>query len=119
MPPSLSPRSSANLRSAVKSSTRSHGMCSETERATPVNASTWAASSSFSYGSRATPGWENTLNRVPELPNAHDGISIHWRLSSSLMLLMSSSPSGSGEVEDLRDRLDALVGPLIAEPGEE
>ncbi len=51
-------------------------MCSETRGATPVYRCTWAASSSFSYGSRATPGWPKTLNRVPELPNAHDGSSI-------------------------------------------
>src|ERR1700758_2918874 len=33
--------------------------------ATPVNRWTWAASSAFSHGVRGTPGWPNTLNRVP------------------------------------------------------
>ncbi len=37
---------------------------------------TCAASAIFSNGSRGTPGWENTLNRVPELPNAQLGTSI-------------------------------------------
>src|ERR1700730_7914049 len=51
-------------------------MCSETEGATLVYRCTCAASAIFSYGSRGTPGWANTLNRVPELPNAQDGSSI-------------------------------------------
>ena len=48
-------------------------MCRATLGATPVNRCTWAASAIFSCGVRGTPGWANTLNRVPELPNAHDG----------------------------------------------
>src|SRR4051812_44557587 len=51
-------------------------MCSDTRGATPVYRCTCAASEIFSNGSRGTPGWENTLNRVPELPNAQLGISI-------------------------------------------
>ena len=35
-----------------------------------------AASAIFSYGSRGTPSCAKTLNRVPELPNAHEGSSI-------------------------------------------
>ncbi len=51
-------------------------MCSATLGATPVNRCTTAASAIFSSGDRGTPGWLNTLNRVPELPNAHEGSSI-------------------------------------------
>src|SRR6476646_3309842 len=51
-------------------------MWSATVGAMPVNWFTWAASETFSYGSRGTPRWAKTLKRVPELPNAHDGSSI-------------------------------------------
>src|SRR3954451_4857069 len=51
-------------------------MCSDTRGATPVYRCTCAASEIFSNGSRGTPGWENTLNRVPELPNAQLGTSM-------------------------------------------
>ncbi len=51
-------------------------MCSATDGASPVWRWTWAASATFSNGSRGTPGWANTLKRVPEFPNAHDGSSI-------------------------------------------
>src|SRR5216683_5963833 len=51
-------------------------MCTATVGATPVNLCTCAASSIFSCGVRGTPGWGNTLNRVPVLPNAQDGVSI-------------------------------------------
>src|SRR4051812_9319402 len=130
MAPSLSPWPSAWLRRSVKSSTRSHGMCNDTDLATPVYFSTWAASSIFSYGSRATPAWANTLNRVPELPKAHDGISIHCRRSSSFTVLafIATSPSvdaqvvrrrSSGEVEDLGNRPDSLVRSLVPKVGEE
>ncbi len=64
----LTPSSLAWVASAPKSSTLSHGMCSDTRGARPVTACTWAASAIFSKGSRGTPGVENTLNRVPELP---------------------------------------------------
>src|SRR6478752_2847164 len=46
--------------------------------AIPVKRWTCAASATFSYGSRGTPFWANTLKRVPELPKAHDGSSIRW-----------------------------------------
>jgi hypothetical protein len=51
-------------------------MCSATLRATPVNRWTYAASATFSYGSRGKPGWLKTLKQVAELPKAHDGNSI-------------------------------------------
>src|SRR3954462_10950188 len=51
-------------------------MCSDTRGVTPVYRCTCAASEIFSNGSRGTPGWENTLNRVPELPNAQLGTSM-------------------------------------------
>src|SRR5690348_8731227 len=51
-------------------------MCTATDGAAPVYLCTWAASSIFSVTVRGTPGWANTLNRVPVLPNAHDGVSI-------------------------------------------
>lgn len=58
-------------------------MCSATVGATPVNACTWAASSSFSCGVRGTPCCANTLNRVPEFPYAHDGVSTAWVLRAA------------------------------------
>lgn len=58
-------------------------MCRATVGAAPVNSCTFAASSSFSKGSRGTPGWANTLKRVPELPYAHDGVSTAWVLSAA------------------------------------
>ena len=60
-------------------------MWSATVGATPVKRWTCAASAIFSYGSRGTPCWANTLNRVPELPNAHDGSSIRWPAGPSTM----------------------------------
>src|SRR4051794_37494722 len=75
MPPMLTPRSLACVASAPKSSTRSHGMCSDTRGASPVTALTWAASEIFSTGVRGVPGVLNTLNRVPELPYAQLGTS--------------------------------------------
>src|SRR5689334_17214858 len=51
-------------------------MCRATVGATPVNRCTVAASAIFSYGSRGTPSWGKTLNRVPELPKAHDAVSM-------------------------------------------
>jgi hypothetical protein len=51
---------------------------------------TCAASESFSNGSRGTPGCENTLNRVPELPNAQLGTSIEN--SSSPRRTASAAP---------------------------
>src|SRR3954454_829138 len=75
MPPMLTPRSLACVASAPKSSTRSHGMCSDTRGASPVAALTCAASEIFSTGVRGVPGVLNTLNRVPELPYAQLGTS--------------------------------------------
>src|SRR3954454_1917284 len=51
-------------------------MCNDTRGATPVYRCTCAASEIFSNGSLGTPGCENTLKRVPELPNAQLGSSI-------------------------------------------
>src|SRR4051794_32646309 len=59
-------------------------MWSATVGATPVYRWTCAASAIFSYGSRGTPAWANTLNRVPELPNAHEGSSMRWPRSVSV-----------------------------------
>src|SRR5512132_502765 len=53
-------------------------MCRATLGAIPVKRWTWAASDTFSKALRGTPGWPNTLKRVPELPNAQDGSSIRW-----------------------------------------
>src|SRR6266511_5787537 len=95
-------------------------MCSATLGATPVCAWTRAASSSFSYGVLGTPGCANTLKRVPELPNAHDGSSICCRLSASLAaarsvivhLLPVVPGPFSWQVEDLHQGPHALVGAL-------
>src|SRR4249919_1365069 len=56
---------------------------SATLGAIPVKRLTCAASATFSYGSRGTPFWAKTLNRVPELPNAHDGSSMRWDRSAA------------------------------------
>ena len=42
---------------------------------------TVAASAIFSSTVRGVPGVENTLNRVPELPKAHEGSSMAWAAS--------------------------------------
>jgi L-lactate utilization protein LutB len=57
-------------------------MCTATLGATPVYRCTCAASSIFSVTVRGTPGWANTLNRVPVFPNAHDGTSIRCARSA-------------------------------------
>src|SRR3954451_5230954 len=59
-------------------------MCRATDGAAPVNRCTVAASATFSYGSRGTPAWAKTLKRVPELPNAQDGVSIRCRARAAL-----------------------------------
>src|SRR5262245_48895207 len=104
-------------------------MCTATVGVTPVNACTCAASSIFSRTVRGTPAWANTLNRVPVLPNAHDGNST--RCPRSALFTAVTSPitvhlqaadrmrSWSVEVEDLGDPAEALVGPLVPEVGEE
>jgi hypothetical protein len=57
-------------------------MCNATLGARPVNRWTVAASAIFSWTVRGVPGVLNTLNRVPEFPNAHEGSSIA-RLSTT------------------------------------
>src|SRR5262245_20322370 len=86
-------------------------MCSATLGATPVYLWTTAASASFSSGDRGTPGWLNTLNRVPEFPNAQDGNSISWRLRAAFTasVVMVQSPSGISQVEDLGQQQERLV----------
>src|SRR5229473_4359870 len=59
-------------------------MCTAMAGAAPVKRCTWAASCAFSHGVRGTPGWLNTLNRVPEFPNAQEGSSIWCVRSASL-----------------------------------
>src|SRR4029078_9839175 len=74
-------------------------MCSATLGAAPVNWCTWAASAFFSYGSRGTPFWANTLNLVPEFPNAHEGNSmLRSRKPSAIRCsgVMSSPPLAYG-----------------------
>src|SRR5262245_14264138 len=68
--------------------------------ATPVKRWTCAASATFSNGSRGTPCWANTLNRVPEFPKAHDGNSIRCvrsvastaALADAVTVMVLSSP---------------------------
>src|SRR6188768_3611180 len=95
-------------------------MCSATVGASPVWRCTCAASAIFSYGSRGTPGCANTLKRVPELPNAHDGSSIactaSWSeieakslvMALSLLLLIRCCELEL-EVEDLGELHGGLV----------
>src|ERR1035438_7704890 len=112
-------------------------MCTATLGATPVNACTWAASAIFSCGVRGTPGCANTLNRVPVLPNAHDGSSIRWARNAVFTAVRSGisrhlqaaqhaavqslrfSRCGSVKVEYLGKPAEPLVGPLVAEVSEE
>jgi hypothetical protein len=56
----------------------------------PVHGS---ASAIFSHGSLGTPGCENTLNRVPELPKAHDGSSIRCALNVAVTHRRASGES--------------------------
>src|SRR5580704_9696773 len=102
-------------------------MCTATLGATPVNRCTWAASSIFSVTVRGTPGWANTLNRVPVFPNAHDGVSIRCARSAAFTAvrsgisghLQAAEPDGSVEVKDLGDPAEPFVGPLVTDVGEE
>src|SRR5690242_21361898 len=114
------PRSPACRASAVQSSTLSHGMCTAMRGATPVKRCTCAASSAFSHGVRGTPGWPNTLNRVPEFPNAQEGSSISCPFSAALTAVRSriwcSSPL-SVHVKYLADPLEPPVGPDPLVPG--
>src|SRR5690242_2440178 len=115
------PRSPACRASAVQSSTLSHGMCTAMRGATPVKRCTCAASSAFSHGVRGTPGWPNTLNRVPEFPKAQEGSSISCPFSAALTAVRSriwcSSPL-SVHVKYLADPLESLVGRKAVEFGE-
>src|SRR5690606_15983253 len=111
-------------------------MCSATLGASPVKRLTCAASAIFSYGSRGVPGVVNTRNRVPELPNAHDGSSMPWasrvdRISGERVLTVCAFVSDSRgvgvvagavaacgvgmvpEVERLGQRGGGLVGPAV------
>src|SRR5215470_9917238 len=106
-------------------------MCRETLGATPVYRCTCAASWIFSNGSRGTPGCPNTLKRVPELPNPHDGVSIRWRRRASLTAVNSGMEGFLGvaravqagelvlEVEDLGDEAKVVVGVTAVEVDEE
>src|SRR5580698_3803658 len=68
-------------------------MWTATLGATPVKACTCAASSTFSCGVRGTPGWPNTLNLVPVLPNAHEGNSIRCSRSAVFTAVRSGISS--------------------------
>src|SRR4051812_46867572 len=65
-------------------------MCRATLGAMPVYLWTCAASAIFSYGSRGTPGWAKTLNRVPELPKAQDGSSMCCRARTGVTAVRST-----------------------------
>src|SRR4249919_1315863 len=96
-------------------------MCTAILGATPVKRCTCAASSAFSHGVRGTPGWPNTLNRVPEFPKAQEGSSISCPFSAALTAVRSriwcSSPL-SVHVKYLADPLEPLVGRQAVEFGE-
>src|SRR5215217_3221092 len=70
-------------------------MCRATVGAIPVKRCTWAASETFSKALRGTPGWPNTLKRVPELPNAQDGSSMRWVARAALVAFTSVVIAGS------------------------
>src|SRR5450755_2140060 len=87
-------------------------MCTATVGATPVYLWTCAASSIFSCGVRGTPGWANTLNRVPVFPNAQDGSSIRCALRA-VFTAVRSGISGHLQAADLVQ----LAIPAGAVPG--
>src|SRR5215469_13654858 len=89
-------------------------MCTAMLGATPVYLCTWAASSAFSNGVRGTPGWANTLNRVPLFPNAHDGSSIWCRLSA---LLTAALRAGSRSLILAFRIISVLVKEFHTPPG--
>src|SRR6516162_154432 len=104
-------------------------MCTAMLGATPVNRWTWAASSAFSHGVRGTPGWPNTLNRVPVFPNAQEGSSISCCRRAALTAARSripfiststltSMPGWSVQVEDLGDPLEPLIRRPAVQLGE-
>src|ERR1700684_778311 len=86
-------------------------MCTAMLGATPVNRCTCAASSAFSHGVRGTPGWPNTLNRVPVFPNAQEGSSISCCLSAALTAVRSRIPV------HLHFGADPFHGRLPLDPG--
>src|SRR5919112_4755407 len=98
-------------------------MCRATLGATPVKRCTVAASAIFSCGVRGTPSCAKTLNRVPELPNAHDGVSMCWRRSAaSTRLRVSGVITGLQlliQIEYLVEYPHPEVGPAVGEPDEE
>src|SRR5215472_18322075 len=118
-------------------------MCTATLGAIPVNLWTCAASSIFSCTVRGTPGWANTLNRVPVFPNAHDGVSIRCARNAAFTAVRSgitthlqasrtgwacpwtraagwrSTECALVEVEDLGYPAEPLVGALVTDVGEE
>ncbi len=72
----------------------------------------------FSYGSRAAAGFLNTLNRVPVLPYAHDGVSIHcWRSScfTSSLDFIRTSPRAFNHLKARHEPAERHL-PLGAEP---
>src|ERR1700760_1637757 len=86
-------------------------MCTAITGATPVYLCTWAASSAFSNGFLGTPGWPNTLNRVPLLPNAQDGSSIWCFLRASLTAVRSRIRGHLlRQVKDLFEPHEGFVG---------
>src|SRR5215470_20195304 len=101
-------------------------MCTATVGATPVYLCTCAASSIFSSTVRGTPGWVNTLNRVPVFPNGHDGVSIRCARNAVFTAVRSgitghlqAEPGGLVEVEDLGYPAEPLVGALVTDASEE
>src|SRR3954447_7208578 len=91
-------------------------MCNDTRGATPVYRCTCAASAIFSNGSRGTPGCENTLNRVPELPNAQLGTSTvnPARPLRTLSARGPVAPPGSGAVPAVIVVLLSAARPLVS-----
>src|SRR6476469_7064541 len=91
-------------------------MWSATVGATPVNRWTWAASATFSYGSRGTPFWAKTLKRVPELPNAQEGSSMRCDRSAATtawLVVTSASVAHRGGCPRGRAPLASAVVPII------
>src|SRR5215472_10400182 len=104
-------------------------MCTATLGATPVYLCTCAASSIFSSTVRGTPGWANTLNRVPVLANAHEGTSIRCARNAVFTAVKSDitthlqaaravrAQRSLVQVEDLGDLAESLVGTLVTDLG--
>src|SRR5438105_15941646 len=81
-------------------------MCTAMLGATPVYWCTCAASCAFSHGVRGTPGWPNTLNRVPVFPKAQEGSSISCCLSAALTAVRSRMRCSSPFSVPSPDRVD-------------